>query len=66
MSFVSLFGLGHWVITAIWSKHEQFRWLALGSVAAVGCSVGIYAWWLRAENKVRKVRFLAIPGGDRG
>lgn len=51
MGFVSLFGLGHWVITAIWSAHGQFRWLALGSVAAVGSSVAIYALWLKRVGK---------------
>jgi hypothetical protein len=27
MGLVSLFGLGHWVVTALWNQHGQFRWL---------------------------------------
>lgn len=54
MCFVSLFGLGHWVVTAIWSKHAQFRWLALASVAAVGLSSTIYFGWLTRQKSWRK------------
>ncbi|XTI89170.1 hypothetical protein V2W45_1458060 [Cenococcum geophilum] len=36
IAFVSLFGLSHHVGAAIWSHPEQFSWLALGSVGAVG------------------------------
>lgn len=56
MCFVSLFGLGHWVTTAIWNKHEQFRWLALGSVGAVAVSMSIYCLWLNGHTNWRKPR----------
>jgi iron-regulated transporter 1 len=45
--FVSLFGLGHWVVTAVWNQRGQFRWLALGSVGSVAMSVAAYGVWLR-------------------
>jgi hypothetical protein len=54
MCFVSFFGLVHWIVTAIWSKHAQFRWLALGSVAAVGLSSTIYFGWLTRQRSGKK------------
>jgi solute carrier family 40 (iron-regulated transporter), member 1 len=47
--FVSLFGLGHWVVTAAWNQRLQFHWLALSSVVSVGLSAAAYAVWLRRE-----------------
>ena len=46
MSFVSLFGLLHWILAAMISRPEQFKWLALVSLGAVACSTGIYAFWV--------------------
>ncbi|OCL03391.1 hypothetical protein AOQ84DRAFT_347778 [Glonium stellatum] len=50
IAFVSLFGLSHHVGGAIWSHPEQFSWLALGSVGAVGASSLMYGWWARSER----------------
>ncbi|MCJ1387491.1 hypothetical protein MMC18_000334 [Xylographa bjoerkii] len=50
MAFVSFFELGQWVIAAIVSKPEHFRWLALGSLGAVMCSTCMYAWWVRGQR----------------
>ena len=51
-SFASLFGLGHWVITAIWSKHEDFKWVACGSLLVVAGSTCLYGFWLRRRSRV--------------
>lgn len=45
MSFVSLFELSQWMLAAIISKPEQFRWLALLSLGAVACSTAMYTIW---------------------
>ncbi|OCK85430.1 hypothetical protein K432DRAFT_343183 [Lepidopterella palustris CBS 459.81] len=50
MAFVSLFGLSHHVGAAIWSKPQQFGWLALGSAVAVGMSLVMFSWWARGER----------------
>ncbi|OCK89188.1 uncharacterized protein K441DRAFT_735861 [Cenococcum geophilum 1.58] len=50
IAFVSLFGLSHHVGAAIWSHPEQFSWLALGSVGAVGVSSLMFGWWARRER----------------
>lgn len=46
MSFVSLFELSQWILVAIISKPEQFRWLALVSLGAVACSTAMYSFWV--------------------
>lgn len=45
MSFVSLFELSQWMLAAIISRPEQFRWLALLSLGAVACSTAMYTFW---------------------
>ena len=33
--------------TGLWSRHEEFGWVAVGSVVVVAGGVGLYAfWWL--------------------
>lgn len=32
----------------IWSRPEQFKWVALVSLGAVGGSAGLYAMWVRS------------------
>ena len=41
----SAFGLLHYVTTAVWSRHEEFGWVALGSVAVIAGAVGLYGIW---------------------
>lgn len=41
------FGLARYVATGLWSRHEEFGWVAVGSVVVVAGGVGLYAfWWL--------------------
>ena len=51
-SLASTFGLAHYTATAIWNRHEQFRWVALSSVLVVAGGVGLYASWLQAGRRV--------------
>ncbi|MCJ1473313.1 hypothetical protein MMC13_001964 [Lambiella insularis] len=44
--FASLFGLAHWLATAVWSQRRDFRWLALGSVGGVVGSTCVWGYWL--------------------
>jgi solute carrier family 40 (iron-regulated transporter), member 1 len=46
-SFFSLFALCHWAATVGWSRPDQFRYLALGSLLVTGVGVAIFAWWER-------------------
>jgi solute carrier family 40 (iron-regulated transporter), member 1 len=50
MALVSTISLVHWTAAAIWHAQDDFRWLALGSLCAVGVgAVGYYRWsmwWL--------------------
>lgn len=50
MAFVSVFELAHWVAAAILSRPEDFRWLAVGSLGAVGLSTCTYAFWVRQQR----------------
>jgi iron-regulated transporter 1 len=50
-SLVGVFELGHWMAALIAGGHaERFRWLALGSLGAVGASMSMYMFWLRRER----------------
>ena len=44
-SLASAFGLGHWVATVIWSKHQDFHWIALSSLVVSASSTGLYVFW---------------------
>ncbi|PQE11180.1 iron transporter protein [Rutstroemia sp. NJR-2017a BVV2] len=46
-SLVAFFELGNFVMAMIWHRPEQFRWIALISLAAVGVSSVMYAEWVR-------------------
>lgn len=50
MSFVSLFELAQWIVAAVWSRPDQFRWLALMSFGAVTCASVMYAYWVRRQR----------------
>jgi iron-regulated transporter 1 len=58
-AFVSVFGLGHNLGTAIWSSPDEFGWLALGSFLAVMGSTAVYTscWTKTGRGRVR-------PGND--
>ena len=45
-SLSSTFGLGHWVATIIWSRHDQFHWIAVSSLVVTAGSTGLYGFWL--------------------
>ena len=46
-SFRSFCELCHWAATVVWSRPEDFRWLALGSLLVTGISAGTYIAWMR-------------------
>ncbi|KAF7895357.1 hypothetical protein EAF00_007171 [Botryotinia globosa] len=46
-SLVALFELGNYVMAIIWSRQDQFGWVALVSLMAVGGSTVVYAGWVR-------------------
>ena len=50
-SLASTFGLGHWIATVIWSKHQEFHWIALSSLLVTVCSTGLYAFWLLGRGR---------------
>lgn len=50
-SLASTFGLGHWIATVIWSKRQEFHWIALSSLLVTVCSTGLYAFWLLGRGK---------------
>lgn len=50
-SFFSLFALCHWAATVGWSRPDQFRYLALGSLLVCGVGVAIFAWWEKRPAK---------------
>jgi len=49
-SLVAFFELLQWVAAAVWSRPDQFPWLALGSLGAVAVSAGMYASWVRGKR----------------
>lgn len=51
-SFQSCFKLAHWLATAVWGDPRHFRWLALGSLGAVGTATSAYSvWTIRGSGK---------------
>jgi len=52
-SFQSMFELTHWIVTAVYGNVRQFRWLALGSLGAVGAAAGSYGAWVLLGEKAR-------------
>ena len=50
MALVSGFELAQWVAAAVWARPEDFRWLAVGSLGAVGVAAGVYAGWVRGRR----------------
>lgn len=64
-SFRSLCELCHWAATVVWSRPEQFRWLALGSLLVVGTSVMLYGLWSRMSPYRRaKEDYEGVPMDD--
>ncbi|KAF7951343.1 hypothetical protein EAE96_006659 [Botrytis aclada] len=47
-SLVALFELGNYIMAIIWSRQDQFGWVALVSLMAVGGSTVVYAGWVRS------------------
>ena len=52
--FASGFGLAHYVVTGVWSRHEEFGFVALGSVVVVAGGTGLYAFWLLGRKGGRR------------
>jgi iron-regulated transporter 1 len=48
-SFRSFFELCHWGATIVWSRPQEFRWLALGNLIVLSIGTAIYALWQRKE-----------------
>ena len=48
-SFRSFFELCHWGATMVWSRPQDFRWLALGNLIVLSIGTAIYALWQRKE-----------------
>ena len=53
-SLASTFGLGHWVTTLIWNKHQEFHWIAVSSFLVTVCSTSLYAFWLLGPTGRRR------------
>lgn len=49
-SFRSFFELCHWAATVVWSRPEDFKWLAPGSLVLLGLGATIFAVWQRREG----------------
>jgi len=49
-SFASLFELCNYILAIIFSRPEQFKWVAGISWCAVGCSAVMYAGWVWKER----------------
>ncbi|KAI9644897.1 hypothetical protein NHQ30_006931 [Ciborinia camelliae] len=47
-SLVAFFELGNNVMAMVWSRPEQFKWVALVSLGAVVLSAMLYAGWVRS------------------
>jgi iron-regulated transporter 1 len=63
-SFFSLFALCHWAATVRWSRPDQFRYLALGSLLVCGIGVGVFAWWERKPVRREGPGYESIAMGD--
>ncbi len=59
-SFNSLFGLCHWAATVGWSRPDQFRYLALGSLLVMGVGVALFASWSRRPIRKARVEYESI------
>lgn len=64
-ALTSFFELLQWVAAAVWNKPEEFRWLAVGSLGAVGVSLVIYSGWVRRRrgHLVHLGRLRGVLGG---
>lgn len=55
MALVSTISLVHWTAAAIWHTQDDFRWLAFGSLCAVGVAAAGYyrwsMWWLHGAAR---------------
>lgn len=49
-AFVNLAELSQWTIALVLSRPQDFRWLGLGSLGAVTCSVAGYSCWVRGQR----------------
>jgi iron-regulated transporter 1 len=63
-SFNSLFALCHWAATVGWSRPDQFRYLALGSLLVCGVGVGVFAWWQKKPARRERAEYESIAMGD--
>ncbi|MCJ1234397.1 hypothetical protein MMC14_002358 [Varicellaria rhodocarpa] len=55
MAIVSGVSLGHWVAAAVWHAQTDFKWLALGSLVAVGLGAGAYARWVKIWRREERI-----------
>lgn len=65
-SFRSLGALGHWAATMVFSRPDQFRMLALGSLIMVAISVAVYGLWWRTPIEGRKEEYEGVAMIDLG
>ena len=66
-SFRSFFELCHWGATVVWSRPEDFRWLALGSLVVLGIGVAIFAIWRTKEGRSEgQMRYEEVAMDDIG
>jgi hypothetical protein len=49
-SFMSMFEFFPYIVAITWSKPHQFKYLAVGSLAAVGISIVMYLIWLARDS----------------
>jgi solute carrier family 40 (iron-regulated transporter), member 1 len=60
-SFRSMFELFHWGATMVWSRPEDFRFLALGSLLALGSCATIFAAWMKGPRASVKGGYEEVP-----
>jgi iron-regulated transporter 1 len=63
-SFDSFFSLCHWGATVIWSRPEDFKWLALGSCSFLASGTVIFAAWSRQPAGVKEAGYDEVPLHD--
>lgn len=64
-SLEAAFELAQWGATVVWSRPEEFRWLALGSACMIGSSAGLFGWWsLNGRVEGREVAYVGLDSDE--
>jgi iron-regulated transporter 1 len=49
-SFIAVFELLQWILALVWSRPDDFRWIACVGAGSVGLATVAYAGWVRAQR----------------